>query len=315
MRPLDLLVVGDCNPDLVLVGVDTAPTFGQAEQLVDDAVLTIGGSGSIVACGAARLGLSTAIAGSVGDDVFGRFMLNALAGRGVDTSPCRVRAGGRTGVTVVLDRNEDRAQLTAPGAIRDLSADEIDPAVLDRARHVHVSSYFLQPRLQPGIPSLLERARGSGATTSLDTNWDPDEEWTAGLRDALRHVDVFLPNREEATRVSGERDPVEAARVIGAQGPGTVIVKLGRDGAVAVRDDRVVASRSPAVDAVDATGAGDSFVAGFVAGTLAGSSLEESLALACACGALSTRGVGGTAAQPDMAEALAAAAGLLRERA
>lgn len=315
MGTLDLLVVGDCNPDLILVGVDALPAFGQTEQLVTDAVLTIGGSASIVACGAARLGLRTAVAGSVGDDVFGRFMLGALAERGVDVSPCLVRTGRRTGVTVVLDRGDDRAQLTAPGAIHDLSADDVGREVLREARHVHVSSYFLQPRLQPGVPRLLEFARAAGATTSLDTNWDPDEEWTAGLREALRHLDVFLPNREEATQVSGEADPVAAASAIASRGPATVVVKLGAEGAVAVRGEQVVRSPSLAVDAVDATGAGDSFAAGFIAGMLDGRPLEETLALACACGALSTRAVGGTGAQPELEEALGEAAALLPERA
>ncbi|HXY70985.1 MAG TPA: sugar kinase [Actinomycetota bacterium] len=314
MSAVDLLVIGDCNPDLILVGC-APPAFGQAEQLVDDAVLTIGGSASIVACGAARLGLRTALAGSVGDDVFGHFMLDALAERDIDVSTCRVHPGRRTGVTVVLDRGDDRAQLTAPGAIHDLSADDVDLGVASEVRHVHVSSYFLQPRLQPGLPGLLERARAVGATTSLDTNWDPDERWSAGLREALRHLDVFLPNREEAAQVSGERDPVAAARAIAAQGPKTVVVKLGAEGAVAVRGDEVVRSPSPEVDAVDATGAGDSFAAGFIAGIVEDRPLEETMALACACGALSTRGVGGTSAQPDREEALRAAAALAAERA
>jgi sugar/nucleoside kinase (ribokinase family) len=311
---LDLLVIGDCNPDLILVGC-VPPAFGQAEQLVDDAVLTIGGSASIVACGAARLGLRTALAGSVGDDVFGRFMLDALADRHIDVSRCRVRPGRRTGVTVVLDRGDDRAQLTALGAIHDLTAEEVDVVVPGGVRHVHVSSYFLQPRLQPGIPALLERARAMGATTSLDTNWDPDEQWSAGLHESLRHLDVFLPNREEAAQVSGERDPVDAARSIAARGPSTVVVKLGSEGAVAVRGDHVVRSGAPAVRAVDATGAGDSFAAGFIAGMVEDRPLEETMALACACGALSTRGVGGTTAQPDRDEALRAVAALQPERA
>ena len=76
---LDLLVLGDANPDLVLHGGDVVPAFGQAEHLVDDARLTIGGSGAILACGAARLGLRAAIAAVVGDDLFGRFVRDGLA--------------------------------------------------------------------------------------------------------------------------------------------------------------------------------------------------------------------------------------------
>ena len=81
-RP-DLLVLGDANPDLVLTG-DVEPAFGQAERLVDDAHLTVGGSGAIVACGAARLGLRVGFCGVVGDDLFGRFLRDELERRGVE---------------------------------------------------------------------------------------------------------------------------------------------------------------------------------------------------------------------------------------
>src|SRR5688500_20396582 len=75
---LDLLVLGDANPDLVLSGGDVVPAFGQAERIVDEARLTVGGSGAIMACAAARLGLRVAIAGVVGDDLFGSYMLDEL---------------------------------------------------------------------------------------------------------------------------------------------------------------------------------------------------------------------------------------------
>jgi len=93
----DLLVVGDCNPDLLLVGGDVEPEFGQREKLVDSARLVVGGSAAIAACGAARLGLDTAFVGTVGTDIFGTFMLDALADRGVDVSGCIVDREQPTG--------------------------------------------------------------------------------------------------------------------------------------------------------------------------------------------------------------------------
>ena len=116
-KQLDLLVLGDCNPDLVLGGGDVEPVFGQVECIVERAELTIGGSGAITACGAARLGLRTALAATVGDDLFGRFMLDALAERSVDVSGVLVDGSRPTGVSVVLVRREDRAILTALGTI------------------------------------------------------------------------------------------------------------------------------------------------------------------------------------------------------
>jgi sugar/nucleoside kinase (ribokinase family) len=136
---LDLLVLGDCNPDLILSEPDLTPAFGQVETLVDEAELTIGGSGAIMACAAARLGLRTAIAGVVGDDLFGR-MIDALAARGVDTRGVVVDPAAQTGLTVILSRTGDRAILTFPGSIAALDVDRIDPDLLQQARHVHVAS-------------------------------------------------------------------------------------------------------------------------------------------------------------------------------
>ena len=152
-RDLDLLVLGEVNPDLVLSDASMQVAFGQAETLVDDAELTIGGSGAIMACAAARLGLRTAIAGLVGDDQFGAFMLRAVSERGVDVSGVAVDPGVRTGLTVVLARPGDRAILTFPGAIAAMTAARVDPALVARARHVHVSSFFLQTALAPGLPA------------------------------------------------------------------------------------------------------------------------------------------------------------------
>ncbi len=286
MSELDLLVVGDINADLVLRGGDLVPAFGQREQLVDSASLVLGGSAAIVAAGAARLGLRVAIAGCVGDDVLGRAMLEALAG--VDVSAVR-HAAEPTGITVALARPGDRAILTALGALASFTADDVPAELLASARWVHVTSPFLQPALD--VAAIAERAAG---TTSLDPGWDPQERWEL----AWEGFDVVMPNAQEAERLSGEEDPAAAATALSSRGP-LAVVKLGAEGVLA-GDLNVPA---PRVDPVDATGAGDSFDAGFITARLAGDDLAAALALGCACGALSTRAAGGTAGQPTLAEA------------
>jgi ribokinase len=287
---LDLLVVGDVNADLVLRGGDLVPVFGQHEQLVDEAVLVLGGSGAIVASGAARLGLRVAMAGCVGDDALGRAMLEAL--EGVDVSAVR-RVDAPTGISVGLARPGDRAMLTALGALAELRAEDVPEALLASARWVHVASPFLQPALD--VQAVAGRAAG---TTSLDPGWDPREAWDV----AWPAFDVLLPNAQEARRLAGEKDVDAAARRLAAEGP-TVVVKLGAEGATAVAAGAVLRAAAPHVEPVDATGAGDSFDAGFIAARLAGEGLAEALALGCVCGALSTCAAGGTAGQPTLAEA------------
>ena len=325
MTDFDLVVVGDCNADLLISGGDVVPSFGQQERLVNEANLTIGGSGGICAAGAARLGLRVAMIGVLGDDIFGRFMRESLGERGVDMSAVRTDPRIPTGLSIHLIRDDDRAIITNPGTIPELRAENIDADLLASARHVHVSSYFLQSGLWSGLPGLFRRARDAGATVSLDPNWDPAETWDQGLSDVYGLLDVLLPNDAEAAGLArarlstATRDPArlaatEAARTLTAAGP-AVVVKLGAEGALAALPDgqllRVPAV--PDVRPVDTVGAGDSFDAGYLAATLWGWDTRRALALGAASGALSTRRAGGTAAQATREEAVAAASTLLGE--
>ena len=300
---LDLLVLGDANPDLVLRGGDVTPAFGQAERLVEEARLTVGGSGAIMACGAARLGLRVALAGVVGDDLFGSYMREQLAARGVDVSGLTLDPHRPTGLTVVLSRPDDRAILTSVGTIGDLRASAIDPALLRSARHVHLSSYFLQRGLAPDLPQVFADAREAGATTSVDPNCDPSDAWDGGIEALLPSIDVLLPNEMEATRLGHSSDLDEAIAALRGRGP-LVVVKTGSRGAIAAGPGERVQVPAPPVAVVDTTGAGDAFDAGFIAAMLGEESLERCLAVANACGALSTRAAGGVDAQPTMQEAL-----------
>jgi ribokinase len=297
--PPDVLVVGDANPDLLLTG-DAVPRFGQAETLVQSADLVLGGSAAIVACGLARLGVPTALAATVGDDLYGGFVREALANRGVDVRWLRTDASVPTGLSVVLSVG-DRAILTHPGTIATSGPEIVDDDLVTRVRHVHSASCFLQPRLAPHLPRLLAAAREGGATTSVDTNWDPSGRWDGALP-LLEQADVLMPNAQELRALTGRPDLDEAARV--ALGLGCrVALKAGADGGT-LWDAPDVVRRvpAPAVTAVDTTGAGDSFDAGFISGMLDGLSGEECLTRAVRCGSLSTRGVGGTAAQPTLPE-------------
>jgi len=323
MTDFDLVVVGDCNADLLISGGDVTPVFGQQERLVDAANLTIGGSGGIFAAGAARLGLRVAMAGVLGDDIFGRFMRESLGERGIDLSAVRTHPKLPTGLSIHLLRDDDRAIITNPGTIPELRAADIDMDLLRSARHVHVSAYFLQTGLWAGLPGLLRTARAAGATVSLDPNWDPAGTWDQGLTAATDVIDVLLPNDAEAIELARARSSTpstvttqptaeDAARTLAAAGL-AVVVKLGADGAIAALPDgqliRVPAV--PGISPVDTVGAGDSFDAGYLAATLWGWDTRQALALGAACGALSTRAAGGTAAQPDRDEAIALAATLL----
>jgi sugar/nucleoside kinase (ribokinase family) len=306
--PVDLLVVGDCNPDVLVLGDDVTPEFGQHEKLVRSISLVVGGSAAITAVASARLGLRVALAATIGADPAGDFMLGQLASAGVDTSAVTVRDGRATGMTVALAHAGDRAILTATGAMTSLAAGDVPRDLLAAARHVHVSSYFLlEQSLGPGLAGLLGAARAHGATTSLDTNWDPAGRWGgAQLRAALAHTDILLPNEEEALLLSGKPTLDAAVAALANAGP-AVVVKLGARGAMCAAGSRIdCIAPPPRLDGpfVDATGAGDCFNAGLIAGLLRGLDLPAAARLGCAVGSASTRAAGGTAAAPDLLTAL-----------
>ena len=304
MSRYDLVVLGDCNPDVLVLGSDVDPVFGQQEKLVDGISLVIGGSAAITAVAAARLGLRVALAAAVGADPAGEFMRDQLAAEGVDVSFVAVREDAPTGMTVALSRGGDRAILTALGAVASLTAADVPEALLADTRHVHASSWFLlQDRLGPGLGALFSAARSAGVMTSLDTNWDPSGRWTSpDLSAVIAQAGLLLPNQAEAIRLAGADDLDAAVSALVAAGP-RVVVKLGERGALCA-DGRLRCRVSlPPVTPVDATGAGDCFNAGLIAGLLDGLDLPQAAALGCAAGALSTAAPGGTASAPSRAAA------------
>jgi sugar/nucleoside kinase (ribokinase family) len=310
-RDVDLYVIGDVNPDILVIGDDVVPEFGQVEKYVGTIRLTVGGSSAITACGAARLGLKVAHGGVVGDDMLGRAILEALRDRGVDTSTVSVEAAIPTGATVHLGSGDQRAMLTATGTIDRLRAEDVPREMLPNIRHIHAGSTAIQPRLRPGLPALFREARAAGVTSSFDTNWDPDRRWE-DIDPMLAEADIFLPNEREAALISGVMDPLQAAQALVERAedagrsadapPLMVVIKLGADGALAVRGDEALRLPADRVEVVDATGAGDGFNAGFLYGFIEGRPLPEVLALAVACGTLSTRAIGGVDGQATLAE-------------
>ncbi len=302
MKSFDILVAGELNPDLILTDPNLEPQFGQQEVLVKSAALTIGSSSAIFACGAAKLGLRVAFVGIVGDDLFGEFMCQGLEECGVNTASIIVDSDQETGLSVILNRVNDRAILTHVGAIDRLTVDQIPDELLESTRHLHVASYFLQSNLQLGLDELFDKARNLGISTSLDTNWSPTGEW-AKVSLLLERTDVFFPNEVEAKAISGETELLSSVEQLSKTVP-CVVVKRGSKGAlVSDGSDRSCVS-APRFKVADTVGAGDNFDAGFLYGYLKGWDMLKSLKLAVSCGSLSTRSPGGTTGQANLEEAL-----------
>ncbi|WP_166983220.1 PfkB family carbohydrate kinase [Paramicrobacterium fandaimingii] len=303
MTPVHTLVVGDTNPDFILRG-DVKPRFGQAEQLLTSADLVLGGSASIVASGLVKLDVDTGLLATVGSDYFGTLTEKYLAECGIDTSEVLKSPGGATGISVILSQPDDRSIFTFPGVIPTLSIDAVRASIRRaQPKHVHFSSYFLVPELATGLPALLDEITAEGITTSVDTNWDPSEQWT-GLDEVLPRITHFMPNRQELRAVGAgyADDPAgsdeDIALALARLGP-VVIVKRGSEGGLVVTPQGHVHTVDvPDVSVVDTTGAGDSFNAAYIAAMAHGVVDEdERLRWATLAGSHSVTRSGGTGAQ------------------
>lgn len=301
-KKYDIITFGDLCVDLIMSGSDVVPQFGQVEKLVDDYDLEMGGSCSIFACQAAKLGLRVGILGRVGDDSFGRLILRRLAACGVDTRHVIVDPTLKTGVGVALCQDNDRAILTYLGSLNALHPADVSEALLASARHIHHGSYFLHDNLRPSMPQIFERALEFGLTTSLDTNWDPEENWNGGLHELLPLTDIFFPNEQEARLISGASTVDAAVEAFQKQGVHLIGVKRGADGAFVACGKERLACTLPPVSSGDSIGAGDSFDAGFIAGWLRELPLDDCLAIASYCGRQVAAQVGGLRGQPDWTE-------------
>jgi sugar/nucleoside kinase (ribokinase family) len=293
-------VIGELNVDLVASGLRTAPIMG-SEILADGFQVTLGSASAIFAAGVARLGHPVTFISKIGADTFGRYCLDALTGIGIPVERVRVDPGSTTGVTVSLSTKKDRALVTCLGAISELKIADIAFPALEGHSHLHMTSLFLQHALRPSFPSIFRRAHKMGLTTSFDPNSAPAQSWKPDIWDVISQTDILSVNEAEALQLTGKRSVERALEYLGAKVP-CVAIKLGRRGAIAMRNKQVAFAPGFRVSAVDTTGAGDSFAAGFVHEYLAGSDLRRCLETGNACGALSTLQVGGTTGQPNCAD-------------
>lgn len=301
IKTFDVVVVGEINADLILSG-NIEPEFGQVEKIIGDANLSMGSSAVIFASGAAKLGLRTAFIGVVGDDILGRFMLAEMKTRSINVESVKIDPELKTGLSVILTKENDRSILTYLGSIPELRLADIDFETISKSAHLHLTSYFMLDKLKPDVKKLFMKARDFGLTISVDTNYDPKETWNEGINDILPLADIFLPNETEIVAISKQKNLNRAIEIINNRTP-VVVVKIGKDGAIGKKKgSKPIVIDALEMEVIDTVGAGDSFDAGFIYGYLKGLSFEDSVKVATICGSLSTRKAGGTSAQADWEE-------------
>ena len=310
MKRFDIAAIGELNVDVILNGIESEPEIGK-EKFAREMTVTLGSSTAIFAANASALGSRVCFVGMVGRDSFGDLVRASLAARGVDTG-FLIEGDTPTGATICMNYGEDRANLTYQGAMDVMGFDDIDPGVFDAARHIQLSSRFMQSGLLRDIGKVLDMAAGKGMTVSLDTQWDPLETWRLDYREVLPKVTVFLPNEKELQALTGTRDLESAVAAVAPWLGGAMVVKCGSRGSLLVKKEgsRVHLPAFLNRSVVDAIGAGDSFNAGFISAFVKGYSLEDCQVTGNLTGAVNTTAAGGTGAFTSL-EAVRA---LCRER-
>jgi sugar/nucleoside kinase (ribokinase family) len=272
-----------------------------AEILAEKCELTLGSASAIFAAGMAKLGHRVTFFSHVGQDYLGDFCLGALKQSGVSIRDVTRKAEEKTGVTIALSGKRDRALVTYAGAIATFKADSINETVMSKHDHLHLTSYYLQTGLRPSFVSLFQQAKASGLTTSFDPNSDPRDKWDRNIDAVLNYTDVLFVNEREAMKLTRSNTLNDAFRTLGAK-VNCAVVKRGARGATAIQNAEIFNDRGFRVRAIDTTGAGDSFDAGFLSAYLRHEPLAECLRVGNACGALSAMSIGGTAGQPSQQE-------------
>ena len=295
----DVIVVGELNVDLILNQIDGFPEIGK-EKLAETMTLTLGSSSAIFASNLSSLGSNVSFLGKIGQDIFGDLVIDSLEGKGVSTELIIRSKDLKTGATIVLNYDEDRAMITHTGAMEALVIEDISEAALKKARHLHFSSYFLQPGLKKTIGDLFKMAKNSGLTTSFDAQWDPEEKWDLDLYSILPSVDVFLPNTQELLHLT-QKSSVDEALDYLSPVANTIALKLGNKGSLVFSGGNKL-HKEPFLntDVIDAIGAGDSFNAGFIHKFVQKCPIEECQEFGNLTGAISTTAAGGTTAFTDL---------------
>lgn len=293
---MDVLCLGMYVTDLLAKPVDKIPERGKLE-LFDKMELHTGGCANNTSIGLARLGISSASMGKIGNDGFGDFVLRRLNENNVDTRGIVRTPETNTSTTFVMIASDgERTFLHCIGANATISNEDINYDLIEESKILHVAGVFLMPGFD-GEPTarVLKRAKEMGVRTSLDTAWDSRGQWLSLIEPCLEYIDIFLPSIEEASMISGKDQPEEIAQFFLDYGIEIVGLKMGLDGSYIRTKD--VELRVPAypVETIDATGAGDAFVAGFLTGMIMGWDLEETTKLANATGAACVTAIGTTA--------------------
>jgi len=292
---VDCVCAGILVADHLCEPIEKLPAAG--ELVLSDALpLEIGGCASNVAIDLSLLGAKVGVIGCVGNDPFGRFVIETLSGAGTDTAAIRlIDDVGTSGTLIINVTGEDRRFIHAIGANARFAPEDLQRPQVDAAKVLYLGGYLLMPNLEPRrLRERLRAARRAGVKTVVDVVLPGEGDHMAALEPVLSETDVFLPNHDEAAAITGHADPVRQAETFLEAGAGTVVITQGTIGTLLMSNDLRLRAATYPVEFVGGTGAGDAFDAGYIAGLLEGAEPRRCLQWGSALGASCVRAIGAT---------------------
>ncbi|MCY4401142.1 MAG: carbohydrate kinase family protein [Candidatus Poribacteria bacterium] len=302
---MDVLSLGIFVVDVIGKPIDRFPEKGKL-VLFDELEIHSGGCANNTAIALARLGVSVGAMGNIGNDHFGDLILQSLTENKVDTAGIQRNTDANTSYTFVAVASDgERSFCHYIGANGELCENDLNWDIIKTAKVLHIAGAFVMPKFdgQP-MANVLKKAKALGITTSLDTTWDASGKWLETLEPCLPHVDIFLPSLIEAEHLTGTSELREISTFLRNYGISTIGIKMGERGSYVTTPDEELFVPAYPVNIVDATGAGDAYVAGFLAGTVKGWDLKTTAELASATGAACVTAIGTTAGIQNLEETM-----------
>ena len=275
---------------------------GQGAALLEQVRFAPAGTAGGAAVGLAKLGLRTFAVGAVGDDTSGDLLAKLLAAHGVDTSHIARKPGIETSTSILPIRpSGERPALHLPGANLAFTIDDVPWNVIQKAAYVHMGGNDVLRGLgRDGAATILRRARESGATTTMDLLGEGSPRMLAIIEPGIAFVDWFMPNAEQACRLTGSNTAEGAASALLRRGARGIVLKLGERGSLMMTVQEKFLLPAHDVSVVDTSGCGDAYCAGFIRGLSMGWKPAACMRLGNAAAALVAQGLGSDAGIVDL---------------
>ena len=303
---MDVVCLGIIVADVMGKTVERMPEPGKLE-IFEQMELHPGGCAVNTAIGLHKLGIKARVMGKVGKDVFAEFILEKLKGCGVDTSGIKYAEKKSTSFTfAAINKRGERAFFHYTGANEELRFEDVDFGLIEGCKIFHVAGFYLMPQFDgEPVARVLQEAKKYRVTITLDTAWNSKvKNWQELIEPSRPYVDVILPAIEEARMFSKREKPADIASYLLSRGVKIVAIKMGGQGCYVKDGEQEFYLPAYPVEAVDTSGAGDAFVAGFLTGMIKGWSLRRTAEFANAVGALCVQDIGCTAGIKSLKETL-----------